>query len=215
MKITILCSDQTHPVNQYLDYWVAGISQEHKVDVVRRPNCLTHGDVLFLVSCSSMISGNERSRYTHTLVLHASDLPRGRGWSPHVWDIINGAEHITLSLIDAEDRVDTGRIWLQEKIPVAKHMLWDEVNHLLFETEIQLMNRVLNNLATIEPLPQSSEVDPTYYKKRTPNDSQLSVEKTIEQQFDLMRICDPERYPAWFEMHGQRYKITLEKFQDE
>jgi methionyl-tRNA formyltransferase len=104
---------------------------------------------------------------------------------------------------------------LQEKIPVAKHMLWNEVNHLLFETEIQLMSRVLNNLAEIEPVPQSSAVEPTYYKKRTPNDSQLSAEKTIEQQFDLMRICDPERYPAWFEMHGQRYKITLEKFQDE
>ena len=47
----------------------------------------------------------------YTLVLHASDLPDGRGWSPHVWDVISGKSSLTLSLINAEDSVDTGHIW--------------------------------------------------------------------------------------------------------
>jgi methionyl-tRNA formyltransferase len=33
----------------------------------------------------------------------------------------------------------------------------------------------------------------------------------LAEQFDLQRICDPERYPAFFELHGHRYKLTLDK----
>ena len=30
-----------------------------------------------------------------------------------------------------------------------------------------------------------------------------------------MRICDPDRFPAYFELHGQNYKIRLEKMSDD
>jgi methionyl-tRNA formyltransferase len=53
----------------------------------------------------------DRAKYDSSLVLHASDLPAGRGWSPHIWAITNGAESVTLSLLEAEDQVDSGRIW--------------------------------------------------------------------------------------------------------
>lgn len=28
---------------------------------------------------------------------------------------------------------------------------------------------------------------------------------------DLIRICDPDRFPAYFELHGHKYNIRLEK----
>ena len=40
------------------------------------------GDILFLISCSERIGDAYRQKYRHVLVLHASDLPKGRGWSP-------------------------------------------------------------------------------------------------------------------------------------
>ncbi|NWO04292.1 MAG: UDP-glucuronic acid dehydrogenase [Alteromonadaceae bacterium] len=215
MNITVLCSDATHPVNTYLEDWVTEVSIQHNVRLVRSRSELTSGDFLFLVSCSELVKPEHRRNYSHTLVLHASDLPQGRGWSPHVWEIIQGNEAITLSLLEAEDKVDTGRVWLKRRIPIERTLLWYEVNNLLFNAEIQLMSEAIERYEYIESYPQDLGIEPTYYRKRTPKDSQIDPNRSMAEQFDLMRMCDPDRYPAWFELHGQKYKVILEKQDDE
>ncbi|XDZ63100.1 formyltransferase family protein [Alphaproteobacteria bacterium LSUCC0396] len=215
MKITVLCSDALHPVNAYLNAWVQEVNGSHNITIARSPAELTSGDFLFLLSCSEVIKAEHKESYCHTLVLHASDLPKGRGWSPHIWDIIQGREVITLSLLEAEDKVDSGRIWLKRKIPVDKTAIWFEVNHVLFEAEIKLINEALINYDKIKPYQQGFDIEPTYYRKRTPDDSRVDPHSSISDQFDLIRMCDPDRYPAWFEMHGQRYKLVLEKLDNE
>tara|TARA_B100002003_G_scaffold223508_1_gene228069 strand:- start:12837 stop:13490 length:654 start_codon:yes stop_codon:yes gene_type:complete len=215
MKLTILCSDADHPVNAYLAEWIAQKRKDHTIELVRKRRELTGGDILFLVSCSEIIKAEHRSLFSHTLVLHASDLPRGRGWSPHIWEIVQGAEHITLSLLEAEDKVDSGRIWLKRSIPVEKTALWYEVNESLFQAEIELMDEAVDNWHRIEPYRQSEDLAPTYYERRTPADSEIDPYRSIAEQFDLLRICDPGRYPAWFEYLGQKYKIVLEKVDHE
>jgi len=215
LNITVLCSDPTHPVNTYLNAWASEASLRHNVRLVRSRSELTSGDFLFLVSCSELIKPEHRKNYRHTLVLHASDLPKGRGWSPHIWELIQGNESITLSLLEAEDKVDTGRIWLKLRIPVEKTALWDEVNDRLFSAEIQLINQAIEGYGRIEPYNQSAGSESTYYRKRTPDDSQVDPNKSFADQFDLIRMCDPDRYPAWFELYGQKYKVIVEKLNNE
>lgn len=215
MNITILCSSPEHPINAFLVQWVDEKLEQHQIHLVRNRSELPGGDILFLVSCSEIIKAEHRAMYEHTLVLHASDLPKGRGWSPHIWDIINGADSITLSLLEAEDRVDSGKIWLKRAISIEKTDLWYDVNHKLFQAEIDLMNDAVENCGRIQPKPQDASIQPTYYERRTPTDSELDPQKSIAEQFNLIRICDPERYPAWFEHHGQKYKISLEKVDHE
>ena len=215
MKISVLCSDPEHPVNIHLGKWIEQNQIQHDVELIRTRSELSGGDILFLVSCSEIIKAVHRSKYRHTLVLHASDLPRGRGWSPHIWDLVNGAESITLSLLEAEEKVDSGRLWLKRPILIGKTELWDEINQKLFQAEIDLMKEAVENFAQIKPYSQSEEIPPTYHPRRTPADSDIDPHKTIAEQFDLMRMCDPERYPAWFEYLGQKYKISLEKIDHE
>ena len=215
MKISVLCSDPEHPVNIHLGKWIEQNQIQHDVELIRTRSELSGGDILFLVSCSEIIKAVHRSKYRHTLVLHASDLPRGRGWSPHIWELVNGAESITLSLLEAEEKVDSGRLWLKRSILIGKTELWDEVNQKLFQAEIDLMKEAVENFAQIKPYSQSEKVTPTYYPRRTPADSDIDPHKTIAEQFNLMRMCDPERYPAWFEYLGQKYKISLEKVDHE
>ena len=120
MDISILTSSMEHPVNAYLDKW-AEKNKNHQISIVHSKKELISGDILFLISCSDIISKLERGRFKKTLVVHASDLPHGRGWSPHVWEIINGATDITLSLLEAEDKVDTGDIWKKISVPIPKN----------------------------------------------------------------------------------------------
>lgn len=211
MKITILCSDSRHPVNAYLERWVRENGAIHTVELVRKKAEAGGGDILFLISCSEIVTAQDRAAYKVCLVLHASDLPQGRGWSPHIWQIASGAEAITLSLLEAEDKVDSGRIWKKLRIPVPRHTLWDEINHLLFEGEIALMDFAVENFGTIIPQEQPGDVEASYYARRTPEHSRLDPNKTIADQFDLMRVCDPNRFPAFFDHLGHRYILKLEK----
>ncbi|WHZ10396.1 MAG: hypothetical protein OJF60_000835 [Burkholderiaceae bacterium] len=212
MNITLLCSDDRHPVNAWLVGWADRNAHQHQVSLVRRKQDLLGGDLLFLVSCSEVIGAAERARYKATLVLHASDLPRGRGWSPHIWEILAGADHITLTLLEAADKVDSGRVWRKQRISIPKHALWDEINARLFEAEIALIDAAVRDFASIEPVEQDPGIEANYYRRRTPADSRIDPHESIEAQFDLIRVCDPVRYPAYFDLHGHRYRITLEKF---
>lgn len=214
MKITLLCSDEQHPVNSHLLRWIQRNSDIHEIALARKKADLPGGDILFLISCAEIIRAEDRAEYRSCLVLHASDLPRGRGWSPHIWQIIEGAQEITLSLLEAEDKVDSGRIWNQISFPVPKHALWDELNERLFDAEIELIDFAVQNHESINPRPQDSKVEPSYYPRRTPEDSRVDPQSSIASQFDQIRVCDPLRFPAFFELHGHRYKISLEKIND-
>jgi methionyl-tRNA formyltransferase len=214
MKVTLLCSDEQHPVNPYLESWAESQELNHQVSIVRRKKDLPGGDFLFLVSCSELIEKSNREKYRFCLVLHASDLPNGRGWSPHIWELLGGADSITLSLLEAEDRIDSGMIWKKKKIPVGRGLLWNEVNDLLFTSEVELIDIAVNKFESIHPSPQPSDAEESYYAKRTPELSRIDPGKSLESEFNLIRLCDPDRFPAFFDLHGSRYKILLEKLSD-
>ena len=214
MRITILCSNNNHPVNEFLYRWIEKNRDSLEVSLVRTKKELTGGDILFLISCAEIVSASERATYKNCLVLHASKLPIGRGWSPHIWQIIEGAQEITVSLLEAEDRVDSGRIWYQKTLPVKEHALWDEINKDIFDAEIELLDFAIREFYTVIPKPQDALTEATNYPRRTPADSKLNPARSIESQFDLIRVCDPGRFPAFFELRGHEYKLTLEKIDE-
>lgn len=211
MKISILCSDPRHPINTYLQTWINEVSKEHDVVLNRSKKELTEGDVLFLISCNEIIEEIDRRKFTKTLVIHASNLPQGRGWSPHIWQIIEGNSELTVTLLEAEDKVDSGNVWKRINISIAPHELHDEINEKLFQAEIQLMNFAIVSFFDVKPVAQSVDIEPTYYPKRSPEDSRINVHKNLYEQFNLLRVCDPERFPAFFEIHGHKFTLKLEK----
>lgn len=216
MKITLLCSDPNHPINDYLESWLSTQDSFHEVELLQSKSQLSGGDLLFLVSCAELIKEPDREKFQATLVLHASDLPEGRGWSPHIWELLGGAEYVTLTLLEADDKVDSGKILAKRQIPIPKNALWDEINHLLFTAEIKLIDLAVKEHPHLKTKAEEQKTveSSAYYPKRTPKDSQLNPDKTIAEQFNQIRVCDPNRFPAFFELHGARYKLTLEKMDD-
>lgn len=198
MNISILITSIEHPVNAYINKWVE-INKSHQINIIHSKKELTSGDILFLISCSEVVSKLERKKFKKTLIIHASDLPNGRGWSPHIWEIINGATDITLCLLEAEDKVDTGDIWKKISVPIPKTTFFDEINELIFDAELALMDFAIENYNTIEPKKQPKpNIDITCWPKRSPKDSLIGLNKTLADQFDLLRVCDSKRFPAYF-----------------
>ncbi len=211
MKISLLTSSPQHPVMPSLRAWSNAMAAKgHAVHLCHDRAELPGGDVLFLVSCSQIVRPSDREKYRATLVLHASDLPRGRGWSPYIWEIAGGASEFTVSLIEASEPVDSGRIWLKTKCPLEGHELLPEIHERLFAAELELMTQAVERFETLVPQPQQGEPGP-YLRRRTPEDSRLDPERTIAEQFDLLRVVDSQRFPAFFEYRGHRYRLTIEK----
>lgn len=210
MDITILTSSQDHPIYNSLQTWKNLNPKHNQVEIKLSANEISGGDFLFLISCSEIITKTIRDKYKYCLIVHASDLPSGRGWSPHIWQILEGKSDITVSLLEAEDKVDTGRIWLQKTMHLEGHELYNEINECLSDITLNLMSAAIDQYNKIKPKAQRTD-DISYYPKRTPSDSEIDPSLTIEQQFDLLRIADPDRFPAFFELRGQRYKIKIEK----
>lgn len=211
LKVSIIVSNKEHPVYSVMKNWVDKQSNI-KAEIVNNTKELREtGEFLFLVSCTDIINQDIRSRFNHCLVLHASDLPKGRGWSPHIWEIVNGNNMLTLSLLEAEDKVDSGRIWLKTNVRLDGSELFGEINNKLFTAEVELIQQAVNEYKTIIPYEQNSDISPYYFPKRVPEDSRINLNDSILNQFNLLRVCDTERFPAFFELNGQRYAIKLEK----
>lgn len=211
MKISIICTDHNHPVVNSLRKWIKGFSvKRHNISLVFDSSELSGGDILFLVSCGQMIRDAERDKYKATLVLHASDLPKGRGWSPHIWSILGGENLITVSLLEAAEPVDSGQIWMKTTFVLEGHELLDEINAKLFEAELYLMSQAIEKFFDIKPTQQVGEPG-KYMRKRNPADSRIDPHKSISEQFNLLRVVDSERYPAFFDYLGVKYLIKIEK----
>ncbi|MBW7835277.1 MAG: UDP-glucuronic acid dehydrogenase [Sphingomonadales bacterium] len=212
MKIDVLCTGADHPIRPLLQSWgQRQTAAGHQARLIAGVADAAGGDLLFLISCSEIVNAEVRARYGHALVIHASDLPLGRGWSPHVWEILNGADHLTVTLLEAADKVDSGAIWRKVSVPLEGHELTDEINAKLFSAEIALMDFAVAAADTIQPVPQAANIEPTYYPRRTPAMSEIDPARPLAEQFDLLRIADPARYPAFFTLRGHRYVLKIEK----
>ena len=212
LRVTLICSDKNHPVFRCLEMWKEVNSKKYTIDLFTSINEVSaRGDILFLVSCTEIVKTRHRELFDHTLVLHASDLPKNRGWSPHIWAVINGESKIVLSLLEAEDKVDTGRIWKKIDIQLDGTELYDEINKKLFDAELLLLSWACENINSVKPQAQD-EIASNYLRKRTPEDSELNINQSLKEQFNQLRVCDPERFPAYFYINGCKYIIKVEKY---
>jgi methionyl-tRNA formyltransferase len=209
MKISVLCSSRRHPVYPHLARWCEARRPACQVELVERLADLSGGDLLFLISCGEIVPARVRGLYRASLVVHASDLPRGRGWSPLVWQILEGRNDIPVTLLEAADPVDSGAIWHQVRLHFQGHELADEIHGALFAAELALMDYVVEHLDTVKPRAQVGAA--SHYRRRTAEDSRLDPGRSLAEQFNLLRVADPERYPAFFDYLGHRYEIRLIK----
>ena len=164
------------------------------------------GDVLCLLSCEKIFKKLNYNYYN--LVVHESDLPYGKGWSPLTWQVLEGKCKIPITLFEAAEEVDSGKIYAQEVIELNGSELLSEIKHKQGLKTIDLIFKFFENFPMEGEKQKGKE---TFYKRRTLKDSELDIHKTISEQFDLLRISDNKRYPAYFLLNGVKYFLRITK----
>ena len=215
MRITFVISTPSHPINSTVQSWIEMSGELHSCEIVHDPDQCGGGDLCFLISCSSLVDKAVLSKYRNVLVIHASDLPIGRGWSPHVHSLIQGHNELCVSLLEAAPGVDSGDIWTKVRTPILPHYLLSDVLKILSQVHLQLIDYAVQNFNRVRPRPQSKDIEPTYLARRQPEDSELDINSSIADQFHLIRACDNERFPAFFKIYGKKFILKIERIDNE
>lgn len=213
MKIQLLTSSRHSwivPYGQKLQNAIA--SRGHTCTYLFEPEEVEKGDVLIFLSYEKIFRNLDLN--LHNLVIHESDLPKGKGMSPLTWQILEGKNRIPVTLLEATQEVDAGNIYKQSFIDLRGDELNTELKHLQGLATIELVLWFLDNYPD-STQGQAQQGDSTFYPRRSASDSELNIDMSIRDQFNLLRVCDNERYPAFFRINGQKYILKIEKANNE
>lgn len=210
MIISLLCDNKDSWIIPYMkEIKEELIAMNHIVYCIDSYKYIIKGDLAFILGCEIIIPSSFLKLNRHNLVIHESALPSGKGWSPLTWQILEGNNKIPVTLFEAIADVDSGDIYLQDFLNLNGDELVDEIKHKQGLLSKKLVIEFVSKYPNIKGKKQHGKE--TYYKKRTPMDSELNINKTIVEQFNLLRVADNDRYPAFFYINEQKYIIKIFK----
>ena len=157
---------------------------------------------IFIPHWSYIIPSAIFERY-ECIVFHMTDLPYGRGGSPLQNLIVRGLTATKLSALRVEVGLDTGPVYLKMDLSLSgtAEEIFVRVNKLVGKMIVEIIQ---NNL---QPVPQ--EGDPVVFKRRKPEQSDMSGLEKLEEIFDYIRMLDADGYPhAYIEKGEFRYEFT-------
>lgn len=213
MNITILTDNPNSWIIPHVEE-LKQLLSNHKVKHIFSQNDIVGGDIMFILSCEKIIPQHQLNLHASNIVVHPSKLPEGKGWSPLAWQILEGKNEITISLFEASSTVDSGNIYLTDVIKLRGNELNDEIKYIQGTTTVKM---ILNHLKNVEKYSLSKvpsykqEGKESFYPKFKKEHNELNINKTIKEQFNILRIVDNEKYPAFFKIDGQEYVLKIKK----
>lgn len=147
---------------------------------------------------------------------HPSHLPYGRGGTPIQNLILEGWEETQLTAFRMTDEIDAGPIYAQSPLSLKGPL------HQIFAREMVAAASMVSFIIKNEPAPVPQEGQPTYFRRRRPEDSELpeyfsfyDVENdelheygSVDKLYDQIRMVDSEDYPRAFIEYGD-YNIEF------
>ena len=210
MKRINVLVDEGAWITPHAEALITGLQKrDFSVSLCTDEKDLSDGWITFLLGCTRLISESALAKVTHNLVVHESALPKGKGFAPVAWQILAGENSITVSLLEAlPNATDAGDIWLQDSLELDGTELCQEWRKRQGELSVSLCLKAVDNYSQITPYKQEGEE--SFYRRRRSADSELDVSASLASQFDLLRIVDNERYPAYFNYRGKKYILSIE-----
>ena len=149
-----------------------------------------------------------------TFNLHAALLPQYRGAAPINWAIINGDKETGITTFFLDEDIDTGRIILQERIPIGEEDCLEDIHDRMMVQGAELVQKTVDLIADgkAEATDQSQFVTdeplrpaPKIFKET------CEIKWTdTEQVYNFVRGLSP--YPAaWTTLHTQEGKEVVMK----
>lgn len=166
-------------------------------------------DLIFIPHWSYIIPEEIFLKY-ECILFHMTDLPYGRGGSPLQNLIVKGHTESKISAIKITEGIDQGPVYL--KRPLLLHGTAREI----FVRASGIIKDMIVEIIESKPIPQPQQGEVVLFKRRKPEEGDLSGLKTTKEVYDYIRMLDAEGYPnAFIETKFIRFEFTQATFNND
>jgi methionyl-tRNA formyltransferase len=166
-----------------------------------------------IVSCGYPYILNKKtiSLASYAINVHPTLLPKYRGYRSGAYVLINGEKKTGVTVHFLTEEMDRGDIILQREIDISIFDTLKSVYRKIQKIEPNTLYDAIQLLKSNEfvPLPQNEADATEYLHLRTPKDSEIDPTRPLIDLFNEIRACDPDDYPAFFYVAGQKVCIRL------
>jgi len=164
-------------------------------------------EIVFILNYTKILKPNFLKKNALNLIIHASDLPKGKGFAPLQWQILEKKNKISICLFEAVQKFDSGRIFAKDHLILKGTELYDEIRYHEAKVIIRMIKIFLKKYPNVISKKQTGKS--TFYKKRNPNDSELNINIPIKKLFNQMRIANNEKWPSFFYFKNKKFIIKI------
>lgn len=128
---------------------------------------------------------------------HMTDVPYGRGGSPLQNLIVAGHKATKLTALLMMEQMDAGPVYTKRQLSL------DGRAESIYKRAGELSFDVIRWIVEIEPTPMPQQGAIVSFKRRSPAQSRLPDNGTLEKLYDHIRMLDAPSYPLAFIEHGE------------
>ncbi len=181
------------------------------VELTRAENIDESLDIVFGTGVYTMVDNDLLSRPALGVVFfHETPLPEGKGNAPIQWTVKNGRPNLTVTAFLATAAKDAGDIVYQLNVPLAESDGYDVLESKRQMGVQQCLRCILDEMEqgclVARPQTGADSVNP----RRSPEDSILDPSRSLADLWPDIRVCDNERFPAFFHADGRKIILRYE-----
>jgi len=166
-------------------------------------------DIVFILGYGRLLPESFLNKNKLNLVVHESKLPKDKGGAPIHYQVLKNKKKIYISLIKASMKIDSGDIFLIDSFNLKGIELMNELRSKQAQGRIKIIKKFLKKYPNIKSFKQKGKSN--FNRMRNSNDSEININKSIKSQFNLLRICDNEKYPAFFKYKNHKFILKIFK----
>ena len=164
---------------------------------------------IFFPHWSYIIPEEIFSKY-ECVIFHMTDLPFGRGGSPLQNLISRGIYKTKISALRCSKGVDEGPVYFKEDLSLE-----GRAADIYFSAS-NIIEKMILKIIKDEPKPISQKGKPVIFKRRKPEESNISPLDNLTQVYDYIRMLEADGYPpAFLETNNLRLEFSEADLKEE
>tara|TARA_B100000161_G_C33543535_1_gene411874 strand:+ start:1207 stop:1851 length:645 start_codon:yes stop_codon:yes gene_type:complete len=166
-------------------------------------------EIVIILSYTKILPKNFLQKNKLNVVIHSSKLPYNKGFAPLSYQVLKNKTLIFNTLFKVSEKVDSGPIIKTNKFKINITDLYSDLRLKQYKSIVRLIFDFLKTYPKIKLKEQKGKG--SHNKRRNSADSLININKSIKSQFNLLRICDNENFPAFFIYKNKKFIIKIYK----
>lgn len=172
-------------------------------------------DIIFESGVYYIIPDEILQKPTYGFVgVHESPMPEGRGHAPIQWSVLNNRDNLVISLYRLTKGVDAGDIIMQYNVGISDTDTLEILEVKRQQGITECFDQFLDELKQGIIVHRKQSGAGSYHNKRTPADSELDIDKSLGELWNLIRVCDNDNFPAYFMIGDTKVILRYEVVDD-